>query len=451
MSRSSTSEPEQITILEQHNREMGETVSLTGTIESNGDLRFYTHTIQTTEYGAIGLRSRENLSAYKWPVVVQWEIERVIEEEQLVIVYVSDVTLLPDDMQADEPPIETSAQYIRRAGIFFPESFFDLYGEPNSLTPGTITVTQGEEAYTIQYFLCTQDEGDDDCEYLASRFAESASKVFTTADGMTFYKMSESDSWFSHNEGLLGYFFNDIGEQNLLALTRQIDFPTLKSVEQRVLPNIESLCTDGSTRMWSANEYALTIRSSVLHLAVTWSVGTQQANCELIIDYIQPNNALMTQFVVQESEQQEEWNEDEEDTAEEEPVDPIIRPTPFDSNVEQFSINLENPFVFTSNRGHRIKFPSQNIAFVPIEFDNNPVISSAACYTQQHMVSSTNKPQVEGQPSIIIYECVNALSSDTLPEQYISYPLEEGKNFIVYVIDGARRDFANNIEVLSVE
>lgn len=452
INRSQNAEPEQITILEQHDREIGDNISLTGTMESDGDLRFYTHTIQTENYGTIGLRSRENLNAYKWPVAVQWEIERVIEDIQLVVVNVSNVTLLPDATETDEEDQEeTNAQYIRRAGIYFPTSFFDLYGEPNTLTPGTITITQWEDQYNIQYFLCTQDETDTDCGYLASSFTETASKVFTTADGMTFYKMSEADSWFSHNEELFGYFFNDISEQNLLALTRQIDFPTLKSVEQRVLPNIANLCNDGSTRMWSADQYALMIQSSVLHLAITWSVGTQEASCELVIDYAQKDNALMTQFVVQEGENDEEEDDKEPEEIEEEPTEPVIRPTPFDTSVEQFSISLENPFVFTSSRGHTLTFPSQNIAFAPAEFDNNPVISSAWCYAQQHMVSYANKPQLETQPSIIIYECRSALEADTLPEQYISYPLEEGKNFIVYVIDGSRRDFANNIVVSSVE
>jgi hypothetical protein len=62
------------------------------------------------------------------------------------------------------------------------------------------------------------------------------------------------------------------------------------------------------------------------------------------------------------------------------------------------------------------------------------------------LVSYANKPTLQSQPAIIIYECRRKLE-DGLPQQYISYPLDEGRNFIVYVLDGARWDFANNISV----
>jgi len=80
-----------------------------------------------------------------------------------------------------------------------------------------------------------------------------------------------------------------------------------------------------------------------------------------------------------------------------------------------------------------VRFPSQNIAFGPVDFDNNTVVSTSSCYAQQNLVSHANKPVLHTQPSIIIYEC--RLPADAnLPQQYISYPLEEGKNFIVYVV-----------------
>lgn len=156
-----------------------------------------------------------------------------------------------------------------------------------------------DHIYTIQYFTCTQDGSDRDCNYLVSKFAESASKVFTTADGMTFYKMPEIDSWFTHNDGLLGYFFNETSETAMLTLSKQIDFPTIKSIEQRVIPQATSLCSDTSRRLGEIDDYALVLKSNVLHLAITGSVGSQIATCDLVIDYAQPQKALLTKFAVQ--------------------------------------------------------------------------------------------------------------------------------------------------------
>lgn len=78
------------------------------------------------------------------------------------------------------------------------------------------------------------------------------------------------------------------------------------------------------------------------------------------------------------------------------------------------------------------------------------MMTAAGCYTQQHVVSYTQADKIETNPSLIIYECVR-LVDDVLPQQYISYPLEDGKNFTVYVLDGARRDFANNIAIDSIQ
>jgi len=267
----------------------------------------------------------------------------------MMIMQVQNITLLPEDSSDTEDMSGSIAQYIRAAGIYFPVAFFDTYSNLRTDTPGNIVFQRDIADYTISYFRCTTDKSNTDCSHMQNNFTPTASKVFTTADGMTFYKMAEAESWFTHNDGLMGYFFNDISEADMLNLSKHIDFPTIKSVEQRILPSIGSLCNNDSVRMGSADDYNLFVKSSMLYLNVTGAVGTQMARCELLIDYNQPHNAIMTQFsvIVSDGAEQEET---ETETENEESPTPTIRPTPFDSSVEQFPINLENPFIFTSNR-----------------------------------------------------------------------------------------------------
>lgn len=443
----SSSDPQQDTILETQWWEVGDSISLTGVIVSDGDLRFYTHTIDHTEYGLLWLKSRNlNLSAYKGNVEIQWSIDA--EVDGIIVIDVKSVVLLPQD-PTDTADIVTSEQYIRAAWLYFPVSFAMKYTIQDISNNKIIFSGDQGASYTIQYFVCKQDNSDMDCDYLASTFAETSSKVFTTADGMTFYKMPEVDSWFTHNNWLIGYFFNDITESAMLTVSKQIDFPTVKSIEQRVIPQATSLCSDASRRMGSVEDYALILKNNSLHLTITGTVGSQIATCELVVDYAQPQNALLTKFVVQElTETPQEQEVAEENTN---PEQTVTTPNPFTIDVPQFAINLEKPFVFTSSRGHTISFPSQNIAFAQSEVTQDVLLSSLNCYAQQNIVSYANKAILTTNPSIILYECTRAPQDDSLPTQYVVYKSSEKRNFIAHVLDGAWRDFANNIGIVVPE
>lgn len=442
LSNMSSSDAEQLTTLESQWWEAGEEISLTGVIVSDGDLRFYTHTINHPIYGILWLKSRNNnLSAYKGNVQIQWIIDSEIEG--MVVIDVTSVILLPEDSIV-QTWVQTSEQYIRSAGIYLPVAFAMQYSVTESSSNKIVFSDEQENTYTIQYFTCTQDGGDKDCNYLASSFTDTASKVFTTADGMTFYKMPEINSWFTHNDGLLGYFFNETSEAAMLTLSKQIDFPTIKSIEQRVIPQATSLCGDTSRRLGEIDDYALVLKSNVLHLVITGSVGSQIATCDLVIDYAQPQKALLTKFVVQTTDvqAQEEWEQVKESVEE---TQAVTAPSPFNIDVPQFAINLEKPFVFTSSRGHTISFPSQNIAFAQSEVRQDVLLSSLNCYAQQNIVSYANKPMLDTSPSVILYECTRAPQDGSVPSQYVVYKTAEKRNFIAHVLDGAWRDFANNI------
>jgi hypothetical protein len=440
-------EPEVASILELQWREVGDDIALTGVIVSDGDLRFYTHTLDHDEYGIVGLKSRNiNLSAHKGNVQIQWTIDTEIDG--MIVVDVKNVVLLPEDT-VETADIITSEQYIRSAGIYFPVAFAQQYTITESSSSKIAFSDDQDNAYTIQYFTCKQDKSDADCNHLASTFAQTSSKVFTTADGMTFYKMPEVDSWFTHNDGLIWYFFNEVSEANMLAISKQIDFPTIKSIEQRVIPQATTLCRDASRRLGSVDEYTMLLKNNSLHLAITGAVGPQVATCELVIDYAQPQRALLTKFAVQEVEQTSEVSEPTQQQST--PTQPVIAPSPFDINVPQFAINLERPFVFTSSRGHTISFPSQNIAFAQSEVTQDVLLSSLNCYAQQNIVSYANKALLANNPSVILYECTRAPQDSNLPSQYVVYPSSATRNFIAHVLDGAWRDFANNITILVPE
>lgn len=175
----------------------------------------------------------------------------------------------------------------------------------------------------------------------------------------------------------------------------------------------------------------MALKSNSIHLIITGSVGSQIATCDLIVDYTQPQKALLTKFVVQETEQAQEASVEKESNQ----PQAVIAPSPFDIDVPQFAINLEKPFVFTSSRGHTVSFPSQNIAFAQSEVNQDVLLSSLNCYAQQNIVSYANKATLDTNPSVVLYECTRAPQDDTLPTQYVVYKTAEKRNFIAHVLD----------------
>jgi hypothetical protein len=122
----------------------------------------------------------------------------------------------------------------------------------------------------------------------------------------------------------------------------------------------------------------------------------------------------------------------------------------YDPSVEQFPIDREKPFVFTSNRGHSIAFPSHNIAYAQVELQADLSLSQMNCYAQQNIVSFPNKDQLETNPSIQIFECWQSGEDIVLGQQYIRIDLED-KVFFIKLLDSSWIDFANNISITAAE
>jgi len=78
----------------------------------------------------------------------------------------------------------------------------------------------------------------------------------------------------------------------------------------------------------------------------------------------------------------------------------------------------------------------------------NNLLNSLDCYAQQNIVSYVNKEMLSTNPSIILYECIYAPQAGSLPQQYVVYRSSEKRNFVAHVLDGAWRNFANNITIV---
>lgn len=117
--------------------------------------------------------------------------------------------------------------------------------------------------------------------------------------------------------------------------------------------------------------------------------------------------------------------------------------------IQQFPILIGTGILFSSSRGHTILFPSKKISFSSINLTpTNFGIKWLRCYSQMNVVEYSNKAQLTTAPSLKIYECTNA--STSVPSQFASISLDDGRVFLIEATDPAWGNFANAIEITGV-
>jgi hypothetical protein len=82
-----------------------------------------------------------------------------------------------------------------------------------------------QQEIVLSAFACTTRDPNKNCLQLKQTFTDSNEKTFTTANGDTYYKLSEVTSWFVTNENRYGYFINDVPESEVTALANEIILP----------------------------------------------------------------------------------------------------------------------------------------------------------------------------------------------------------------------------------
>lgn len=447
------------TILETYDWQRNQDVTITGTLRIQSDYAVrYTHMIETEKYGNIALKSSiVSLSSYAWEVRIQGTIIDVIDDELIVL-----NVLAVDVIQTDADPLTGEAmtdRWIYNAGawLHFPNAMFTNYRIVNS-SARTITIQniQTQETTEIKYFVCKADNSDSDCSKLTDLFEQTAEKQFTTIDGITYYKQSEVNSWFMTNNNKIGYFINDASEIDVTNISRYIVVPNTSSVDTYLVPYIKDICQNTTYNLQTNEDIQVAYENWKFIAKVSWLTNDEtSAECLINIDFSNSQGGTLAQFDISEQSSEETPEEsiddgqDSEDESNQQANTADVKFT-YDPNVEQFAIDTQKPFIFTSNRGHTVSFPTQNIAFGQVELQEDVALSEMGCYAQQNVVSYPNKDMLETNPSIQIFECAQPGNEIVLGQQYIRIDLTD-KVFFIKLLDSAWIDFANNISIVAIQ
>ena len=181
----------------------------------------------------------------------------------------------------------------------------------------------------------------------------------------------------------------------------------------------------------------LSLDSTKIKLTAKGMINDIEAECKILLDPSLPDLGEKMDFY---------YSEVEVEDIEEEIETPEATEQLEASDVDQFPINLEKTFEFTSSRGFKIIYPSMNIAFEGINVSTDLDTSGVNCYAQTNVIKYSEKADLQTNPALKVYEC-NIKDSTVLPSKYISIDIDNGKTFVIEAADPAWVDFANNIVI----
>lgn len=419
---------------------IGQSVSLSGMLQSNGDIVSYTHTLTMLDASIVGLKSRTlDLSIYTGYVDIQGTVEK--ERNDLFIVEVFAVSWnLLSTWIIGESLWSGSGIYIPQAGIYLPAEFGQRYLLLNQWENGVLKVQNiaTKQIVPITYFACKKTDPNKNCSQLQQNIWVTAEKTISTSHGDQLYKLEWVTSWFFTNGDFYGYFINDIPEQEVIDVANAFILPTTYYVQNTLLSKLQTLCTDDSTSLTQVTTHVLGMDLNGLFANLQGLTTNGSAICKVFIDPSQAAGWTKISYIS---------NTPIVDSGSTSVLDSSIPSTiTIDTSVEQFPINLEKTMTFTSStRWYSIVFPSMNIAYEAANVDINLGLPGVRCSTQMNVTKFSDKATLGDNPKIKIFSCTIAGTLNNLWNSIIQRTSVNGINFLIQIMDSAWAEFANNL------
>ena len=436
-------------------------VAFSWNIKNDWDMVNYTHSYISDEYWTIWLKSSKlNLNEFAQNVYFEWIVEKISHEIPIVNVTKiynieeNEQELTWDSIETWEN-IETNDKYLPKLWLYFGEDFFKKYSLVNEWDGSTLKIKDLETniIYTINYFKCNTSNNSENCNHLNNLYSQSSSKKFVDKYWVNYYKDSEVNSRFFSNDSLFGYKINDTDESFVKDISTLMTIVNKNFAEKSILPKAKSLCTANHSSMEKVNKSEFSYKDWNFFYNLEWNdINDNTITCELKINPSLSSFAQVESVEIinkEETSQSEEWNKETTETwSKTEPDNKEQQAYIWDTDVEQFPINLDKKLTFTSSRGHSFIFPSSNLAYQGVNVSEDFWQVWVNCFSAMNVVKYADKELVESQGNVVIYECKVKNTFDDSDKTLI-YKKVWDKDFVIKINDPARVNFANNIEIIA--
>jgi hypothetical protein len=148
------------------------------------------------------------------------------------------------------------------AGILFLPEFFENYLLLNDGENGQILIQDldTDEEIVLNYFRCNANDPNRNCKGLVDTFTETSAKSFVTANGDTYYKQSEVNSWFVANGDWWGMFINDVPEETVFALKDLMVFTNARVMKNWMDFASSRICQTTEEKLQRVTSSAITLK-----------------------------------------------------------------------------------------------------------------------------------------------------------------------------------------------
>lgn len=182
---------------------VGKELGLSGTLRKGGDLTSYSHTLETEQYGTLGLKSTSvSLNEFKGTVVVGGIVDDYINGVYIIrvntLVPVADESNDKDDTSGDST-ILTGVQYVADGAIALAdmkEAGFIAFVDKSAQEIRIAQSGDLEKEVTLEYFLCNPAKNSTNCTATRNNLIGASRVDYTDSYGYEFYILPDSNSWF---------------------------------------------------------------------------------------------------------------------------------------------------------------------------------------------------------------------------------------------------------------
>jgi len=418
---------------------IGEKVLFDGELIPEEGFGRYTHTFVNEQGKEFGAKSSiYDLSEFNWTVQLKWEINDF--EKDIPVISVEEIIKKKDSASTDTAQIDKNPNYYydmdNWLGLDLSISdWFEIQEENWELSLIDQKSEWTEPVLTIAPFACKSGDSLQDCAALKQRFEDFGNDTFTNGQDVTFYNLTETNTWFAFNKENYGFTFRSPSSDMITTFGALVNFIDEERLDAYVVAN-KDLCKNITSSLGTIEKIAYQDQGEwVLSATIIGknNVGWE-ASCKMLIRLWSTLESVFAGYKVdgeeevveeeltleeekeepveeeiieenQEEDLEEEIVEENEEVVEEEkasitpPAGDVSKPVSFDGWLQYASI-----------RGFTMWFSKKGVAYVGNVFDwsKDLGIEGLQCWYKVNVIEWKRADDVSANPDLEVYECYGA-------------------------------------------
>ena len=219
-----------------------EPVVLEWSIKKLETLKAYTHTL-TNDWWLVWLKSStKNLYDFGGTVSIKWSV--VDMKKDVAIIEVDEI--IQSNNEGDVTWFDTNEKisYLPQLWLLLDLSETTWYNIDIGTDSIKIvdTTGTGNTVLTINPYTCTPWDWLKDCDQLLERFGDDSNQQFTSANDITYYNMTETNTRLAFNPRKIGYYFIPGTDNDIASFVDLISFLDNSTISQNTKTNALSTC-----------------------------------------------------------------------------------------------------------------------------------------------------------------------------------------------------------------